>query len=126
MYQTYVKKQNKYDLIIIKFITVLISLLSIFIALKFENILDIIMFSSAFWAPITFVPLVYSLYERTITINQLKINTLLTVIFCISWQYFLPNTYFKPMFSGVIFNLILFIWFYRLNLKNKLLVHNIE
>ena len=126
LYQTYIKKQNAYDLIIIKLTTVLISLLSIFIALKFENILDIIMFSSAFWAPITFVPLVASLYGRTITINQLKINSLFTIIFCISWQYFFPNTYFKPMFSGVIFNLILFICFYRSNLNNKAPVHKIE
>lgn len=100
--------QKKISLRGIKFFTTILGTLSIVIALNFDNIIDIIMFSASFWAPLTFIPLVMTLHDQAISIKSFKINTILTILFCLTWQYFLPDNSIKPMFSGVVFNYILF------------------
>lgn len=114
IYKKIFDKRREYEQVFFKVLTAIIGFFSIIIALRYQNIIEIIMFSASFWAPIIFVPLIGVFYNIFITKKQFIILSGLSLIFCILWDLYYANN-FKAMFAGVIFNFIVFSLFFLFN-----------
>lgn len=89
---------------------------AIFIALCFQNVVDLVIFIAGFWGPIILVPLVMALYDRTITPSQMICCVAAGSLSFILWESFYSSpTSLKGVFVGTIVNLAAFIICYIVN-----------
>lgn len=113
-------KNQKLLLLLAKIITVIIGSFAIILALNFDHVVDLIVFSGGFWAPIIFVPLIAALFNIKIPTNAFVISGIVGfLVFCI-WEYIGIMPPLKGVFVGSLANLICFILsklFYR-NIKD--------
>lgn len=121
IYKTINKKDIKDRTNIFKFITMIIGIASIVLAFKLKTIIDIIMFASNFWSPLIFVPFLFSLYNIHIKKFQLGLLSIITIMFCMFWDY--NDFMIRAMFSGCVFNLIGFLMCYAYNKKIPVPIH---
>lgn len=88
---------------------VIIGSSAIFIALYFQNVVDLVIFISGFWGPIILVPLIMALYDVVIKPMQMTLCSAAGGISFILWEWlFSSPTSLKGVFVGTIANLLIF------------------
>ncbi len=110
-------KITEYNNLIFKFAVACLGGMAIIIALKFENILEFLIFVAGFWSPLIFISLLGCFFDKTIKSWQLIANMLLTSASFIYFNLTSLSFYFlEPIILSTIFNLILYSIFYIYNL----------
>ena len=103
-------------LTIARIANVVIGSFAIFIALAFNSVVDLVIFVSGFWGPIILVPLVFGLYDITISKFAMGFSSLAGLVSFIAWEHFIAGpTSLKGVFVGTLVNFVLFMIFYGRN-----------
>ncbi|MDR0296429.1 MAG: sodium:solute symporter family protein [Rickettsia sp.] len=104
------KVQNQKKLLLIARITnVVIGSFAIIIALNFNNVIDLVVFITGFWGPIILVPLIFALFNITITPRMMILCGLSGVTSFFIWTYFLADNFrLKGVFIGTMCSLLVF------------------
>ncbi len=99
-------------------ITVIVGCLSIYLAMNFNNnILELVIFISGFWAPMILVPLIASFYNISISHKEFIYCAIFGIFSFTLWELFIQCP-IKGVFIGTLVNLICFI-FFKLRTKHK-------
>ena len=99
-------------LIIARITNILIGSLAIFIALRFNSVVDLVIFVAGFWGPIILVPLIFGLYGITISKFAFVFTSFSGGTSFLLWEYFMAATNnLKSVFVGTVVSFILFIIF---------------
>ncbi len=99
---------------------VLMGIFAIIVALNFSKIVDLVIFVSGFWGPVTLVPLVMGLYNIRISKFGYVVSGIIGIITFLLWSRFVETELgFKAAFIGTLVNLISFILFYTLHANRK-------
>ncbi len=99
-------------LLIARITNVIVGSLAIFIALRFNSVVDLVIFIAGFWGPIILIPLIFGLYDITIPKFAMILTSFFGGISFLSWEYFMATTNsLKSVFVGTMASLILFIIF---------------
>lgn len=99
-----------------------IGFIAIYISLRFENVIDLIIFFAGFWGSLILVPLIFSLWNIKLKIPQFLFCCLIGLLAFVFSEFFYNNIIFiKPVFIGTLFNLITFLAmiFYNYNTQVK-------
>lgn len=89
--------------------TIFMGAISVCIALYFQNIFDIMIFSFSFWGPTILTPFVFMLYEKIFQKKELIIGIILGSVTVIFWNIFIKkNTGLDGFIPGVIINSLYF------------------
>ena len=92
---------------------VLMGVFAIIVALNFSKIVDLVIFVSGFWGPITLVPLILGLYNIRISKFGYVVSAMIGIITFLLWSRFVETELgFKSSFIGTLAHLISFIFFY--------------
>jgi len=101
--------QNPKILVIITQITTfIIGIMSIYVCLKFQNIVDIVLIVANLWAPWLLVPFIASLYDIRISKIALVLASLCGILSSILWDY-ISVIKLQGIFVGFLVNLICFV-----------------
>lgn len=94
-------------------VTVILGSSAIIVALSFNHIVDLVIFSAGFWSPIILTPLVATLFNITISVKGFVICTIVGIFSFLAWEYFalIPNL--KGVFVGTMANLLCFTALHR-------------
>ncbi|WP_347938890.1 sodium:solute symporter family protein [Rickettsia oklahomensis] len=106
-----VKNQHKL-LLIARIINILIGSLAIIVALKFNNVIDLVVFFTGFWGPVILVPLITTLFGIRVSEKIMFLSSLSGAATFLIWEYYsLYLKYFnlKGVFVGTMTSLIIFI-----------------
>jgi Na+/proline symporter len=96
--------------------TCILGVAFVYFAVKFHNLLDLLIFLSNFWSPVILVPFIGLLYGKVITLRRLIFSTLLSVSSSYLWDAFYHGGYRIPgVLIGCSVSLITFWTFYKLN-----------
>lgn len=99
-------------LIIARLTNIIIGSLAIFIALRFNSVVDLVIFVAGFWGPIILVPLIFALYDITIPKFAMAFTSLAGGASFLSWEYFMATTNnLKSVFVGTLVSFVLFMVF---------------
>ncbi|RTK92829.1 MAG: sodium:solute symporter family protein [Rickettsiales bacterium] len=103
---------QKKMLILVRLTNIIVGSFAIILALSFNRVVDLVIFVAGFWGPVVLIPLLFGLYEITIS----KIGFILVSIcgassFIIWSHYFETITSLKGVFVGTAANLALFTFF---------------
>jgi Na+/proline symporter len=99
-------------LIIARISNIVIGSLAIFIALRFNSVVDLVIFVAGFWGPIILVPLVFALYDITICKSAMVFTSFSGGISFILWEHFMAATHnLKSVFVGTLVSFVVFIIF---------------
>lgn len=83
---------------------------AIMVALTFTNIVDLVVFSAGFWAPMILVPLIFALFDITISKTMMIISSIGGVSSFLSWEYCFACDYdLKGVFVGTLVSLTVFL-----------------
>ncbi len=99
--------------------TVILGSSAIIIALSFNHVVDLVIFSAGFWSPMILVPLIAGLFKVTISTRAFVICTIVGVISFLTWEYFSFIPDLKGVFVGTIANLICFTLFKKYHKKSQ-------
>ncbi len=104
------KIQNQKKLLQIARITnIVIGSFAIIIALRFNNVIDLVVFITGFWGPITLVPLVFALFNITVTKKMMILCGLSGSTSFFIWTfYFVDSFRLKAVFIGTMCSLLVF------------------
>ncbi|WP_032138781.1 sodium:solute symporter family protein [Rickettsia tamurae] len=106
-----VKNQQKL-LLIARIINVIIGSFAIIVALKFSNVIDLVVFFTGFWGPVILVPLITTLFGIRTSKTAMALSSLGGAATFLTWEYYsLYLKYFnlKGVFIGTMTSLIIFI-----------------
>ena len=99
-------------LIIARITNIIIGSLAIFIALRFNSVVDLVIFIAGFWGPIILVPLIFGLYDITIPKFALIFTCFSGGTSFLLWEYFMAATNnLKSVFVGTLMSFIVFMIF---------------
>lgn len=119
-----VKNQQKL-LLIARVINVIIGSFAIIVALKFSNVIDLVVFFTGFWGPVILVPLVTTLFGIRVPKHIMVLSSLSGAVSFLLWEYYsLSLQYFnlRGVFIGTVVSLGVFglgIFPRRLESNNK-------
>ena len=103
------KENNQIKLIISRIVTVLLSMISIFLSFYFDNIIDLAIFSSSFWVPIVIIPLIASLSDVSTNTTYFILSSVAGFLAFIIWQIFFAEQYnINALIVGFLANLSVF------------------
>jgi len=104
------KIKNQQSLLAIARITnIIIGSFAILIALRFNNVIDLVVFITGFWGPIILVPLVFAFFNITISQRMMVLCGLCGALSFLVWEYFFAHQLkLKGVFVGTITNLLIF------------------
>nr|MBP7190636.1 sodium:solute symporter family protein [Rickettsiaceae bacterium] len=105
---SHIKRQTLL-LLLVKLNTLFIGFGSIFLALKFNHVLDLIVFSGGFWAPMVAVPMVAGVFGFIIEKWKFIISSCVGISSFFLWEYMAIYPPLKGVFVGTIVNLFCFI-----------------
>jgi len=91
--------------------TLLIGSGAIVFALCIQSVLDILLYSYMFWAPIILVPFIFGIFGHTISLKDLFWTSLCSCLSVVSWNVLLKNTGFDGLVVGVFCSFIMFLYF---------------
>ncbi len=121
-------KNEKNLLLIARIANIFIGSLAIIIALSFNSVVDLVVFVAGFWSPMIVVPLLFALYDITISVRGMIFSSLSGGLSFALWEYFrfLHQFDLKGVFIGSMVSLLLFLAIYKTqtsgkNIKNSLL-----
>lgn len=100
-------KKSKTLVLASQLTSVIMGLLSIYVSLKFDGIVDIVLSVATLWAPFLLVPFIGLLYGINVRKTFLALSSLSGIITCLIWDY---NSTIKlqGIFVGTMVNLICF------------------
>ncbi len=100
-----------------RIITIIIGALATIFALTIESVLDILLYSYNFWAPLILTPLVFGIVKKyTLSSKQFVSLTCLTAFFMLIWSFILESyVSFDGLVAGVGFNLMLYLIMVKYN-----------
>lgn len=105
---------------IARFANVLMGGLAIIVALNFSKIVDLVIFVSGFWGPITLVPLIMGLYNIKISQFGYVFSAVIGVMTFLLWSSFVETEIgLKSSFIGTLANLVSFILFWSIQQKSN-------
>ena len=97
------------DLLIAQFMNVLLGVLAIIFALSIQSVLDILIYSYNFWAPVILVPLVSAIMGVKVSVRHFIAGTFGGVLGVLIWKVLLKNPYgVDGLIIGVLGNLVFF------------------
>lgn len=112
-------KNQKRLLLIARIANLLIGSLAILIALSFQSVIDLVIFTAGFWGPVAIIPLLFALFGITIPKKAMIFSSLLGAITFIIWEKYFAHPYsFKGVFIGTVTHLCIFILIYYFNKKS--------
>lgn len=83
---------------------------AIVVALTFTNIVDLVVFSAGFWGPMILVPLIFALFDITISKTMMIICAFCGTSSFLIWEYCLACDYnLKGVFVGTVTSLVIFL-----------------
>lgn len=104
-------------------IGVLSLMITIFLNLCFDNLLDLVIFISGLWSPIIVVPLIALMLNYKITYLQLISTITISFISFIFWIiYYQGSFYLKPVLIASLISSLCFIIFYNYNRLNSIFI----
>ncbi|AFE52995.1 sodium/pantothenate symporter (panF) [Rickettsia prowazekii str. GvV257] len=106
-----VKNQKKL-LLIVRIINVIIGSFAIIVALKFSNVIDLVMFFTGFWGPVILVPLITTLFDIRTSKIIIVLSSFSGATTFLTWEYYsFSLQYFnlRGVFVGTIMSLVIFI-----------------
>lgn len=120
-----VKNQQKL-LLIARIINVIIGSFAIIVALKFSNVIDLVVFFTGFWGPVTLVPLITTLFGIRTSKTIMVLSSLGGAAIFLIWEYYsLSLQYFnlRGVFIGTMVSLVIFIlgWWYSNVITKKII-----
>ncbi|MCZ6896550.1 MAG: sodium:solute symporter family protein, partial [Rickettsia endosymbiont of Ixodes ricinus] len=95
-----------------RIINVIIGSFAIIVALKFSNVIDLVVFFTGFWGPVILVPLITTLFGIKVDQRIMVLSSLGGAATFLIWEYYsLYLKYFnlKGVLIGTITSLIIFI-----------------
>lgn len=103
-----IKKREKYLLIITRISLIVFGSSSIFIALRFKDVLDLVIFMSGFWSPVIFFPMLLGIYDVVISKRNFLYAALSSVLFFSIYSYFgfEDKIMIKAILASSLFNLL--------------------
>jgi Na+/proline symporter len=115
---------DKKMLFIARTFTCVLGVVFVYFAIKFQNLLDLLIFLSNFWSPVILVPFIGLLYNKAISPQHLLISTIISVISSYLWDSFYNGGYRVPgVLIGCSVSLITFLIFYKFYPKAKEELH---
>ncbi len=106
-------KNTKIEVFVTQIFTALFGCLAIWLALIFDNPINLVVFSASSWSPIILIPLVGMLFNIQISQKEFIICVLCSIIICIFNElHEHPIWGIKTIFIGTFVHLILFSFFY--------------
>lgn len=102
-------KGQRLLLILVKLNTVFIGLGSIMLALKFNHVIDLIVFSGGFWAPMVAVPMVAGVLGFTIEKWKFIASAFVGISSFFIWEYIAIYPQLKGVFVGTLISLLCFL-----------------
>ena len=107
-----VKNQQKL-LLIARIINIIIGSFAIIVALKFSNVIDLVVFFTGFWGPVILVPLITTLFGIRTSKTVMILSSLGGAATFLIWEYYsLSLQYFnlRGVFIGTMMSLVIFIF----------------
>ncbi|WP_395477478.1 sodium:solute symporter [Rickettsia endosymbiont of Pantilius tunicatus] len=104
-------KNGQKLLLIARIINVVIGSLAIIAALKFSNVIDLVVFFTGFWGPVILVPLVTMLFSIRVPTQIMVLSSLSGAATFLLWEYYsLSLQYFnlRGVFIGTIISCLIF------------------
>ncbi|WP_341792852.1 sodium:solute symporter family protein [Rickettsia endosymbiont of Ceutorhynchus obstrictus] len=104
------KVKNQQKLLLIARVTnLIIGSFAILVALKFNNVIDLVVFITGFWGPVILVPLVMALFGIVISTKIMVLSSVSGLLAFFMWEHFsLQYFYFKGVFVGTMTSLLVF------------------
>ncbi|ALN41124.1 sodium:pantothenate symporter [Rickettsia rhipicephali] len=112
------KVKNQQQLLLIaRIINVIIGSVAIIVALKFSNVIDLVVFFTGFWGPVILIPLITTLFGIKTSKTIMILSSLGGAATFLIWEYYsLSLQYFnlRGVFIGTMASLVIFIlgWWY--------------
>lgn len=103
--------QNQKKLLLIaRIANVIIGSLAIIISLRFNNVIDLVVFITGFWGPVILVPLVFALFDITIVKIMMVISGIGGAVTFLIWEIFIAHQFYglRGVFVGTMASLIIF------------------
>lgn len=111
---------QKRMLMLVRITNLLVGGLAIYFALMFSSVVDLVIFIAGFWAPVIIVPLIFGLYDITISKINMAICTFAGSASFILWECCANlESSLKGVFVGTLVNFIVFMSFYILQRKRQ-------
>lgn len=102
---------EKQKLKIARISTLVLGIGSVYVAMRFNNILDIIMYAFSFWAPSVLIPLMGCFFHRKVSLSWMLLGVGLGFLITQVWNIYLePITKLDGIVPGMIIHAILFMW----------------
>jgi Na+/proline symporter len=103
-----IKNQQKL-LLIARIANVIIGSFAIIIALRFNNVIDLVVFITGFWGPIIVVPLIFAFFNIIISPKMMILSGLSGIGSFLIWEYcFAYDFRLKGVFIGTVASLLIF------------------
>lgn len=96
--------------------TVIVGILGIILALSFDSVVDLVIFSAGLWSPMIFVPLIGLLYHKKISQQQFLFTVFIGMFSFFFWELYLADIYkFNGVFVGTFASFVCFVTFAHSN-----------
>lgn len=100
---------------------VIVGSFAIFIALKYTNIVDLVIFVAGFWGPIVVLPLLFALFSIRLSPTALILNFVISPVICVIWEYYFAVTYnLRGVFVTTAISLLFFLLTKLSNIRLKI------
>jgi SSS family solute:Na+ symporter len=99
--------------------TVIIGSSAIIIALSFDHVVDLVIFSASFWSPMILVPLIACLFDIKVPLYAFITCTFVGLSSFVIWEYLALIPSLKGVFVGTLANFICFIAFKKILEKSS-------
>lgn len=105
------KEKNQQKLLLVARITnILIGSGAIIIALKFKSVVDLVIFIAGFWGPMILVPLIFALFDITVSLKIMVLCYFCGPLSSLLWEaYFTHLLPLKGVFVGTMVSLFIFL-----------------
>ncbi len=112
-----IRYKEKKLLLLTKCVSILVGISVVLVALKFQTIVELVMFSAGFWAPIALVPLIGILFNKIISKTGFYACTSSGALTFIITSLTRENQAVSAIFLGTAASLICFLIFYKFKPK---------
>lgn len=115
------KMTVKTEMMSVRFINILVGVISVIFAIKIKSILDILIYAYNFWSPIILVPLVSAILGFKVKFTHFIAGAVAGVSGVIIWNFIMKNPFsIDGLVVGIISNAIVFYGFLIISKKKSL------
>ena len=113
-------KNQQYMLYLARISNIFIGIIAIIIALRFHQVVDLVMFIAGFWSPVILVPLIFGLFGIVITQKGFILSSIAGFSSFLIWSFlFEQNLNIKSVFVGTLAQFIIFLSLFALSVKRS-------